>query len=152
MTTPATPAPLPALPEPTIETFEATFTFPHILQSAGEQSGFDMLSVRIGGPRQVQWTVETGFSDTLVPEPDKYQVKGTNQINFAGNLIDVLNDAVTYNGKSLVASSPTASEYMAMVGKPVVTQWKCQRAGPAVAAAVGRQVVYVTKKVSITLL
>jgi hypothetical protein len=101
---------------------QVTFTVPHVLLSNSPT-----LNLRQGGPVQVEATVTVDYYDAPVDEKP-FVIKAKNQINFGALKIEVLNDAIT-GDKPIAPSSPTASEYMANVGKPVLTYFSCTPVG-----------------------
>lgn len=135
MSNPVTPQP-PVFPEKASESLTATYALPHVLKAVDSQSGRDVLTVINGGNQQVSMLAEHWLSDEEVASPALFVIQGRNQISFAGQAISVINDAVTFNGKTLAASNPTATEYFAQVGKPVFTSFKCSLVDPN--SAVGR--------------
>lgn len=56
-----------------------------------------------------------------LPDEKAFGIAATNRINFGGAIINVINDECNYGDVHLNATSPTASEYMALVGKEIVT-------------------------------
>ena len=97
-----------------------TFKVPHILLKQEDQNGFQVLQVRLGGNRQIEFTTNISYSEEPVEET-AFIIKATNRINFGDGAIHVLNDATD----TLVASSPTATEYMNNVGQTVMTSFSC---------------------------
>ena len=97
-----------------------TFKVPHIILNQEDQNGFQVLQVRLGGNRQIEFTTNISYSEEPVEET-AFIIKATNRINFGDGAIHVLNDVTD----TLAASSPTASEYMENVGKTVMTSFSC---------------------------
>lgn len=122
MTTPFSPVTPPSIPsEHTIEPdVIVTFTAPNILHTAGELNGQDLLTIRNGGRVQIPLSVETWISETPVESPFVLKFLAFNQIKVAGQVVSVLNDACTYNGKTLAPSNPTASQYLALIGTKIL--------------------------------
>lgn len=107
------------LPEKSVSTAEVTFEAPHILKSATTGEARQSFTISNGGRMQVNMTTETWLSETPVDPPEILKILATNRILIGGQPVDVLNDAMEYNGKSLAPSSPTASQYGSMIGKQV---------------------------------
>lgn len=117
------------LPKPTSEKQKLTFTVPHILKSITlDEAGFTHREIREGGPRQIEFETTHEYSETPVEKEDVFSIKAANQLNFAGSVINVLNDEVKLaDGFQLVPTSPTASEYMALIGQRVQTASMCDK-------------------------
>lgn len=111
-----------ALPEPSSSTKKLTFTVPHILKSISkDEDGFTHRDVREGGPRQIDFTTKVEFSETPVDESaEVFTIRATNQLNFGGAIINVINDEVLLPGFQLVPTAPTATEYLSKVGSEVM--------------------------------
>lgn len=108
----------PTLPQPISTKQNLTFTVPHILKSISlDENGFTHRDVREGGPRQIEYETTHEYSLEPVTKEDVFTIKATNQLNFAGSTIKVLNDEVVLaNGFRLVPTSPSATEYLRLVG------------------------------------
>lgn len=116
----------PPLPAKSVSTVTATWKVPHVLKAISQdESGFTHREVREGGDRQVELTSETEFSEQETDE-QVFSIKATNQLNFAGSTIDVLNDEVVLKDFRLVPTSPTASEYLSKVGTKVLIRFSCR--------------------------
>lgn len=131
MTTPSeeTPAPeLPELPAKESRTKTLSFTVPHILKSISlDEGGNFHRDVREGGIRQVEHEIETEWYREEVKE-DVFRFRATNQLNFMGAIIDVINDEIELsNGFRLVATEPTASDYLSKVGTRVIISFMCRK-------------------------
>jgi hypothetical protein len=100
-----------------------TFNVPNIVLEYKDEA-CPILTVRSGGSIQIEHTVTVDYYDEAVDERDQvFAIKAKNQINFAGLTIAALNDAIP----NIAPSAPTASEYMALVGKPVMTYFDCRK-------------------------
>lgn len=122
MNTPFSPVAPPPIPlehtnEPDIV---VSFNAPHILQSVKVDGTRETYTVSNGGHKQVVMSVETWLSETPVTPPNILKIRATNRILVGGQPVDVLNDAMEYNGKLLAPSNPTASQYLALMGTKVV--------------------------------
>lgn len=101
---------------------ELTFTVPHVLLAVQDSYGRRKLTVREGGYVQIKHTVTIDWYDQPVDESaNVFALKGQNQINFGGLKISVLNDKIP----NVAPSSPTATEYMKLVGKRVMLAFSC---------------------------
>lgn len=122
---------------------------PNVLKETGSHNGRDLLTIIHGGQQRVEITGEHWLSDEDVKPPDpglfapvlSKLISPMNQINAgianAGlSLISVINDAVEYNGKKLLPTNPTASQYLGLVGKKAFISFKCVLIGPRVGAAI----------------
>lgn len=122
------PTPLPT-PLPATETKVVTLTFkvPHILKSISkDDNGFTHRDVREGGNRQIEFENTLEYSDQP-SEETPFTVRVTNQLNFTGSIIDVINDEVELeDGFRLVPTVPTASEYLKRVGKKTLVGFSCR--------------------------
>ena len=98
-----------------------TFTAPHILLKREEQNGFPLLHVRLGGTTQIEFITNVSYSEEPLEETP-FVIKATNQINFGDGSIRVINDAMS----GLAATSPTATEYLNRIGKPVLVGFVCK--------------------------
>ena len=127
------------LPSPTENKRTLTFAVPHILLKREERDGFPVLQVRLGGNRQIEFTISSSYSETEIEET-LFIIKATNKINFGDGSISVLNDAM----ENLSASSPTATEYLGNVGKTVTTAFSC-KPDPHQSKLLGRDVFKVVK-------
>lgn len=111
-----------SLPKPCETKRISTFNVPHVLLKREEQNGFPVLEVRLGGSRQIEFTINITYSEQELDETSRlFVIKAMNKINFGDGAIRVLNDAVP----GLAASAPTATEYMKNVGKRVMTAFSC---------------------------
>lgn len=100
-----------------------TFNVPHVLLDY-KPGDFPVATVRQGGSKQIEHDVTAEYVDAAVDETDKlFIIKAKNQINFGPNRIEVLNDEIP----NIAPSAPTASEYMANVGKEVLVGFNCSR-------------------------
>lgn len=154
MSTETEPVPEPATPNPPEFPPVATdkgFYFidlPNVLKETGSHNGRDVLTIIAGGQHRVEITGEHWLSDEELKRPDgifapiiSKLVSPMNQIN-AGlsggglSLISVLSDAVEYNGKKLLPTNPSASQYLGLVGQKVLIDFKCVLVGPRVGAAI----------------
>jgi hypothetical protein len=116
---------LPPLPEKTSVIERYTFTVPHILKSiTKDKNGFTHRDVREGGLKQLDFECVTEFSDKPVEETP-FSVRVTNQLNFAGSVINVINDEIVLDDFRLVPTVPTAKQYLASVGKRVLVMFSC---------------------------
>ena len=115
------------LPETITRKQTLTYTVPHILIGIDVVSGARHAQVREGGNQQVEYTITNDYSFEPVPDEPTFITRATNQINFALQTLDVLNDATTIDGAALPASNPSASEYMAQLGKPTLLFFECVR-------------------------
>jgi hypothetical protein len=122
MSTPTNP---PEFPERTSEPLVQTYPMSNVVKDAGSQSGRDVLTIINGGNQQISMLSEHWLSDTPVDAPPLFVIQARNQIQFGGQTISVINDALTYAGKSLAPSNPTATEYFAQVGKQVFIKFSC---------------------------
>jgi hypothetical protein len=149
----ATPPLPPSIPAHVVDTVTMTWPVPNILQTASGNSGLDVLTVRSGGNVQTPVSVETWFSETPVAPPAIFKILAQNQVKFAGVSIPVVNDAVTYNGKTLTPSNPTAAQYLAQVGQKVFTAFSCEPISPdsQVFKTYQRTALYAVKQTSIIL-
>lgn len=115
--------PPPPLPQPTTKRQKKlTFTVPHILKSISfDEAGFYHREIRDGGPRQIEYELTQEYADEPASEKEQiFGIRATNQLNFGGSIINVINDEVVLeNGFRLVPTSPTASEYLSKVGQRV---------------------------------
>lgn len=97
-----------------------SWKMPHILLSVtrDKKSGQLQKHVREGGSRQCEFTTEMSYETAPGSTDDVFAIKHTNQLNFAGAIINVINDEVVLLPElRLVPTLPTASEYLARVGK-----------------------------------
>lgn len=120
----------PPFPEKTAETGVSTYSMPNVLKSVDSTSGRDVLTIINGGNMQLPMLTEFWFSDDEVPSPKLFVIQARNQIALSGQVkgaqpIGVINDDVTYGGKTISASNPTATEYFAQVGKQVFIFFRC---------------------------
>jgi hypothetical protein len=132
-TPPATKSPPPKpLPPVEQETNTITVKLPNVLKSVDSHNGRDVLNVIQGGSVQVDVLTEYWFSETEAPSPALWPLpaRAQNQIAFAGQNISVINDPITYGGKTLAPSNPTASQYFAQVGKQVFLTFSCAPVKP----------------------
>lgn len=115
------------IPPPETTTRKLTFAVPHILKSIDvDQNGFTDRLVREGGSRQIDFETVVGFSETPVENEPTFVVRVTNQLNFAGSIINVINDeTLLENGFRLVPTVPTASEYFALIGSRLQVNLSC---------------------------
>jgi hypothetical protein len=121
------PVPPPSdLPAKVTETDTVTVKLPNVLKSVEPHNGRDVLNVITGGGIQADVLTEYWYSETEVASPTLWRVQAQNRIAFAGQNIDVINDAITYGGKTLAPSNPTASDYFAQVGKQVFLHFRCE--------------------------
>lgn len=112
---------------PKAEAVKSTFTFqvPHILKSiTKDEAGFFHKEIREGGSRQVEFETVTEFTEEK-KEETPFEVKVTNQLNFYGSVINVINDEVVLEDFRLVPTVPTTSEYLAQVGKRTLVKFSC---------------------------
>lgn len=109
-----TPA-LPPLPVGETIILTRTQSVPHIIHAG--KNGF--VAAREGKLVPAKMKVELWFTEDKQEEP-VFQIKAQNGFNICGHNVSVLNDEGEYSGIHLFASVPSASEYMALVGKPVV--------------------------------
>lgn len=125
---PIKPEPLPLL-SPVATTLKATYTTPNILVSVKDDEGAVTKSIREGGPRQIDYTTEVSWSEASVNEKSKvFAIHTPNRINFAGGIINVINDETDYGDTHLAPTSPTASEYMAAREREkVLVHFDCQQ-------------------------
>lgn len=123
-----TPTPEPSpLPEPVAVTRTLTYAFPNVLLGIGKDAnGFVAKQVREGEHRQVEMTTTTTYSDDPQTEAP-FVIQGQNRLQFGGLPIMVINDAVDLEGLALPATAPTASEYLALIGKDVPVGFLCRR-------------------------
>lgn len=120
--------PIPPLPEPVTMIDELTYAFPALLLAASvDANGFVTKTIRDGQSKQVKFATVTTYSDDE-PEPEQpFVIKGLNRIK-AGDF--VLNNAINYQGLTLPATSPSADEYLALVGQEVCVAFKIRRDNP----------------------
>lgn len=139
---------------------DVTFNAPHILRAVSMDGGRETYSVSNGGRIQVSLSVESWLSETPVEPPEVLKFLAQNQIPVGGAVISVLNDAMEYNGKNIAPSNPTASQYLALVGKKVITSpsptkpaFTCTPLNPnnPLLKQYGRATLYSVKQVSIVL-
>lgn len=147
MSTETTPDQLPPLPDPRKTKTPGTWHAPNILTES--KDGVD--SIRSGGSRQVEFITETWLSEEeQKPEKEPLQIRAKNSFNIGGATIDVLNDAGTFAGRGLQASTPTASEYLANVGSETIIQFSSTPVTKGnIFAALKRPAVFLNIKVSI---
>lgn len=119
---------LPALPDSVVTKNTLTWPVPNLLISAKDGHA----TVREGGPRQLEHTTEAWFSEEKQEEPI-FRILARNVTTIAGARIEVLNDADEHDGRNLAASNPSASEYLAQVGKPVTVSFDSTLINPAYA-------------------
>jgi len=106
---------------------KVTFTVPNVLINYDNGVSFPTLKLRQGGSMQVDATISTDFYDEPLDErKNVFAFKARNQINFGSYRIDVLNDEIK-GDKPIAPSCPTASQYMANVGKTVMISFSCVR-------------------------
>jgi hypothetical protein len=113
--------------EPRKETL--TFQVPYILKSIVlDENGFTHREVREGEFRQIEHESTVEWSDTELDERNQlFVVRVTNQLNFSGAIINVINDEIALsNGFRLVPTVPTASEYLAKVGTRQMIAFMCR--------------------------
>ncbi len=108
------------LVETKVVTQKVTFTVPHVLINYKNGNEFPVLTLRQGGPVQVDATITTDWYDAPVDEK-AFTIKAKNKLNFGDLRIDVLNDEIT----GIAPSYPTASEYMSKVGQTVMIGFGC---------------------------
>lgn len=123
----------PPFPDKQSETITATYTLPNVLKAVDSQNGRDVLTIISGGGVQIPILGEHWLFDNPVDAPPIFVVMAQNQIRVAGQTINVINDPVTFNGKTLTPSNPTASQYLAQVGKQVFTSFSCALVDPRTA-------------------
>lgn len=127
-----------------------TFNAPHILleHDLKKNKAFPVLTLRRGGSVQIEFTTTVDIYDAPVDESGQvFKIKAFNEYNFANEIVQVLNDAMPHI--HLVASSPTASEYLKLVGKKVMTNFSCQRS-PAHSEQFGKDA-YLVRRTTIIL-
>jgi hypothetical protein len=154
-----TPAPTPApaqtpLPDKATTKVVASFMLPHVLKETASHSGRDVFTVINGGNQQVEITGEHWYSETPVDPPQIFAILSPqNQISIGGKVISVINDPVTFGGKKLLPTNPTATQYFAQVGKQVFLSFKCAPVDPTseVAKTHKRPALYAVRQTSIIL-
>lgn len=120
--------PDPLLSEPDMTVSEMTFDVPSILLEAKIENGQVFHSVREGRAQQVQLTTTIEWTEAPADERESlFVIRAQNLINFAQQRISVINDDTTLGDKHFPPSSPTASEYLAKIGKPVLIHFDCAR-------------------------
>lgn len=129
MTTPATITP-PAFPEKTAEPNTVSVDLPNVLKGVDSHSGRDVLTIINGGRQQVSMLSEHWLSDDPVPPPPIFAILGRNMVSCGGQPVAVINDGCTINGKLFSATSPTATQYFAQVGKQVFVRFSCDIVKP----------------------
>ncbi len=102
-----------------------TFTTPNVLLSATVEGGALVQSVREGGPKAFEATTTRELVEVPIEETP-FVIRATNRINFAGGVIDVINDEILHEDRQLRPTSPTASEYLAKIGQPVMIAFSCR--------------------------
>ena len=103
-----------------------SFTFPHILIQSAKVGDFIQASIREGATMSVARTTVAENSEVPIETPSEFfSVRATNQINFGGRIISVLNDANEALG--IPESSPSATEYLALIGQPVLIGFRCDK-------------------------
>ncbi len=103
------------LPQPVIKIVNATYDAPHVVTSVNR---LDM-TIRQGGGRQVDFEVETSWSETK-PGDVPFKITAKRSINFAGQRLEVLTDGFEKENGKVNPSVPTASQYLALVGTRVL--------------------------------
>ncbi len=104
-----------------------TYAVPNVLINYNPNGKFPTLTMRQGGFTQVEATITTEFYDEAVENKDPvFLIKATNQINVGRFIVNVLNDKIE-GDKPIAPSSPTATEYMQGIGKPVTLNFSCTK-------------------------
>lgn len=117
-----------ALPEPRETVSEMTYDTPHILLDAKAQGGLVTHSIREAASVQVPLTTRIEYAESPVDEhANVFAIKARNLIRFAGQKVSVINDATEFGDVNLPATSPSASEYLALIGQPVMIYFDCTR-------------------------
>lgn len=110
----------------TEEKHPITFTTPNVLLAASFEDGVMTQTVREGGPKSFEaTTIREEVNEPVEEIP--LSIRATNRINFGDAVINVINDAAVVGDRRLVATKPTASEYMALIGKKVMVGFHCRR-------------------------
>ncbi len=104
------------LPEKSVDPSIATFEVPHILISAEGRTK----TVREGGLAQVQFEIENTYSFEKPEQEPLFKIEAPRQILFGGLRLSVLTDGL----EGVSPSSPTASEYLTLVGTKVMTGFR----------------------------
>lgn len=112
------------LPKLTETKRDLTYPVPNVLLKY-EDADVPIVQIRMGGPRQVEHVISIEYVEVKVDERDQlFVIKAKNRINVTGAMLDVLNDKVE-GSKPLAPSSPSATDYMANVGKSVLLYFSC---------------------------
>lgn len=123
---PSTPPPLPDAPAPEVNT--ASYPFPNILLGIGRDgNGFTARQVREEEIRQVEYRTTVEYAEEPAPPEAWFTLRGMNHMRFGGNMVALLNDAIDLGDLKMPASSPSASEYLALIGQPVTVHFQCTR-------------------------
>lgn len=104
------------LPEKKTLVTNFTYEVPHVLVSMDGRNR----NLRQGGPEQIEQQVEVVYTFEKPEKEAPFLIKAPNRLNFGSGPMNVLNDEVEINGVKIPPSSPSASEYMAKVGKRVL--------------------------------
>lgn len=119
-----------ALPPKQERIVKASYTFPAILLGFEIRDGFKVAQVREGKTVQVEIRSEDTFWDAPLDQEPIFIVKALNHINFGGtnreNRIDVINDMIAVEGVTYGQTTPSTSEYLAMIGKEVKIAFSCR--------------------------
>lgn len=128
------------LPEPEEIKTEMTYDAPHILLGGSAKDGLVTHSIREAASVQVSLLTRIEYAEKPVDEHEKvFNIKARNLIKFAGQRVSVINDATEFGDVKLQASAPSASEYLKLVGKPVLIYFDCAR-DPMQSQRLGRPV------------
>jgi len=110
---------------PIEEKSEITFDRPNILTNALEENGVLSKTIRDGAAVQLELRSTVEWSDDPVEEVP-FVIRGFNRINFGGGVLSVINDEVRIADKIWPETSPSATGYMSLVGKEVMTYFSCK--------------------------
>lgn len=108
---------------------KVTWKRPNVLLSVEVDANNGVVKhVREGGLTQFDLKVSVEWSNEKVDEsPNVLKVLSENRINFAGGVIQVINDEVRIGAVFWQVTKPSASEYKALLGKEAMIYFDCSK-------------------------
>lgn len=112
---------LPPLPPSVNSTGTMTYTVPDILLPSDPGH----MTIRRGYHAQVTYRTVVTYTDEK-EQDTPLKILARNRVNFGQHILDVLNDAGDFDGKTLPASAPSASALLERLGKETLIAFKSE--------------------------